>query len=212
MSEAEQKKLYKVFVGNVPYLCTTEEFVECFQQMEGFVEADIVRRPNSKFSRGFGFVTFDQQSALDQILARDDLELNGRILRFSAYEYDREPKNYLVFLRGVPEEYNEDRLKETMDRFGEVKEVTLHLNRETNKPTGTAVVGYGSVDTMREVLRERECTVEEGVLLRFFPYRKHPTNRRQRLYKTARDAYMAGFQAGNMSTSGSHLVDRVKEE
>ena len=48
----------KIFVGNVPFQCSKEEFTDCFNKYKGFLDADIVNRFNSENCRGFGFVTF----------------------------------------------------------------------------------------------------------------------------------------------------------
>jgi RNA recognition motif-containing protein len=52
-------KTCKVFVGNVPFLCSQEEFQKCFEQMTGYIKAEIICSPGTDLSRGFGFVTFD---------------------------------------------------------------------------------------------------------------------------------------------------------
>ena len=36
----------KIFVGNVPFQCIEEEFKECFKDIPGFVDAEIVTRHN----------------------------------------------------------------------------------------------------------------------------------------------------------------------
>ena len=197
----EQKATHhKVFVGNVPYLCTDEEFVQCFDDMEGFVSADVVKKHNSRFSRGFGFVTFETKEQAEAIIANDSLSLKGRVLRFSLYQYDKEERNYLVFVRGVPVDMDADSLKKALDVFGSVTEVTLNCNRETGKSIGSASVGYSSLDEMRAALQSRELEVAENVTLQLYPYRKNPRQQRQnRAYRNARAAYMAGFQAGHLT-------------
>src|SRR5437870_11420355 len=32
----------KIFVGNIPYQCTQEEFEKCFQNINGFMKAEII--------------------------------------------------------------------------------------------------------------------------------------------------------------------------
>lgn len=216
MSNVKQvDKAYKMFVGNVPYLCTDEEFVECFKNYNGYLSADVVRKPNSKFSRGFGFVTFVNKTDGDELMKLDgEMTLKGRVLRFSSYETEKEAKNYLVFVRGVTPEMTADDLKSLLEEYGTVTEVTLNCNRETGKPTGSASVGFSSLGEMRKALSARSKLVDDATTLQLYPYRKHPKhnqgdeqqNRGNRTsdgqnYKNARAAYMAGFQAGQLTPS-----------
>ncbi len=78
----------KIFVGNVPFHCTRDEFQECFKHLEGFETADIIRRYKSKLSRGFGFVVFKDEDQANKLLDMDDIMLKDRVLRFSPYEQD----------------------------------------------------------------------------------------------------------------------------
>ena len=38
---SEKQLSNKVFVGNVPFQCTRDEFQECFKSLEGFETADL---------------------------------------------------------------------------------------------------------------------------------------------------------------------------
>ncbi len=75
----------KVFVGNVPFQCTREEFQESFMKMDGFVNADIIRRYKSKLSRGFGFVVFSTREHAEKLLNDRNVHFKDRVLRFSPY-------------------------------------------------------------------------------------------------------------------------------
>jgi RNA recognition motif-containing protein len=84
----------KIFVGNVPFQCTPEEFQNCFEKMNGFMSADIIRRYKSKLSRGFGFVIFADKDSADGLMNKT-VFLRERKLRFSPYsfEYKSESKS-----------------------------------------------------------------------------------------------------------------------
>lgn len=51
-----------MFVGGLDYALTDEEFVGHFQQFGTVKEAQIVRDPVTGNSRGFGFVTYTDES------------------------------------------------------------------------------------------------------------------------------------------------------
>jgi RNA recognition motif-containing protein len=74
----------KIFVGNVPYQCTREDFQKCFRPMNGYVTADIIRRYKSKISRGFGFVIFKTKEQAEAAMKKT-ITLEDRTLRLSEY-------------------------------------------------------------------------------------------------------------------------------
>lgn len=80
-----QTSEYKIFVGNVPYHCTQEEFCSCFEDVEGFIKAEIVNVYKTTVSRGFGFVTVKTLQDANKLKTREDIVLKGRILRFTSY-------------------------------------------------------------------------------------------------------------------------------
>lgn len=90
---------FKIFVGNVPFECNTIEFKKCFENMYGYVNAEIVTKYNtviqqnihfdanrrSGTSRGFGFVTVNNQETANNLLNNTNINFKDRTLRFTEY-------------------------------------------------------------------------------------------------------------------------------
>ena len=115
----------KVFVGNVPYQCTREEFQDCFKDMEGFINADIIRRYKSKLTRGFGFVVFETKEQAATIMQNDTIELKDRILRFSEYSFDKTDQNkegkvFQVFVNNLKTGTTEKQFNEVLSHYGNI--------------------------------------------------------------------------------------------
>jgi RNA recognition motif-containing protein len=92
-NDSINEKEFKVFVGNVPFNCTQEEFQNCFSNVPGYKNADVIRRYNSNFSRGFGFITFNSDSDATALLSsHDNIILKDRTLRLSRYSFDEKTK------------------------------------------------------------------------------------------------------------------------
>ncbi len=71
----------KLFVGNIAWTTTDEELQEAFASFGDIEEVVIIKDKFSNRSKGFGFVTFIDDSAADEaITAMDGKELNGRNL------------------------------------------------------------------------------------------------------------------------------------
>jgi len=200
MSEnmTENNAVFKVFVGNVPFKCTKEEFVEPFKNLNGFIDADVSKRYQSEDTRGFGFVSFSSKQAADNLLNVGEMSFNDRVLRFSEYSSRvKEPRKNLVFVRNVPVTVDVENLKSTFSSYGEVKDCILNTNKLSGEPSGTCIVEFTEVDSMLKVLNDR--TVSFGNEdLSVYKFRKRTPSKMGVQVKTpeSRNAYKAGFKAG----------------
>lgn len=133
----------KLFVGNVPYQCTKSEFKKCFENIKGFVDADIIVKHNSTTSRGFGFVTFDTTHNADSALKKNDVMFKDRILRLSKYNVEIK-KNVLkptaIFLKNILENTTRDDIYNTFSAFGKIDKCFINSDFKTGKLKNSAVV------------------------------------------------------------------------
>ncbi|KAM2708146.1 hypothetical protein EV2_045982 [Malus domestica] len=71
-------KTKKIFVGGIPTTVNEEEFSDFFSQYGEVKEHQIMRDHSTGRSRGFGFVTFDTEQAVDELLDKGNkLEFAG---------------------------------------------------------------------------------------------------------------------------------------
>jgi RNA recognition motif-containing protein len=137
---------HKIFVGNVPFDCTKKEFEECFNNMDGFENAEIINKFNSDSSRGFGFVTFNNKKNALSLLTKN-IEFKDRILRFTEYSsndkkeqhIDMLKKNY-IFIKKIPSELSRDDIKIFFENYGEVGSCFINTDTRTGESKGNAVV------------------------------------------------------------------------
>jgi RNA-binding protein Musashi len=73
----EQEKTSKIFVGGVSQEATEQDFKEYFMQFGRVVDATLMMDKDTGRPRGFGFVTFDNEAAVDACLAQP-LEILGK--------------------------------------------------------------------------------------------------------------------------------------
>ena len=83
----------KLFVGNLNWETKDEGLREAFEPFGEIVEAKVISDRNTGRSRGFGFVTFeeenDAQKAMEEL---DGKELDGRSLRVNEAQ-DKKPRD-----------------------------------------------------------------------------------------------------------------------
>ncbi|KAI1003644.1 hypothetical protein K3495_g4566 [Podosphaera aphanis] len=73
----EQERTSKIFVGGVSQEATEQDFKEYFMQFGRIVDATLMMDKDTGRPRGFGFVTFDSEAAVDACLS-GPLEILGK--------------------------------------------------------------------------------------------------------------------------------------
>ncbi|KIX03929.1 uncharacterized protein Z518_07482 [Rhinocladiella mackenziei CBS 650.93] len=74
----EQEKTAKIFVGGVSQDATEEDFEGFFAQFGRVVDATLMMDKDTGRPRGFGFVTFDSDAAVEKCLEYHPLEILGK--------------------------------------------------------------------------------------------------------------------------------------
>ncbi|XP_019194278.1 PREDICTED: heterogeneous nuclear ribonucleoprotein 1 [Ipomoea nil] len=83
-------KTKKIFVGGIPPTLTEDELKEYFSSYGSVVEHQIMLDHNTGRSRGFGFVTFDNEDAVQKVLSDGRMhELNGKQVEIKRAEPKR---------------------------------------------------------------------------------------------------------------------------
>ena len=78
----EERMAKKLFVGSLSWNTTDEGLREAFAPFGEIAEAVVVSDRDTGRSRGFGFVTFEDDEAADQaVAALNGTELDGRTIR-----------------------------------------------------------------------------------------------------------------------------------
>lgn len=80
----------KLYVGNLSYGSTGDDLNQLFNQYGTITEAKVISDKYTGRSKGFGFVTFDNDDAAQKALAANETEFQGRKLKVNiAREEDR---------------------------------------------------------------------------------------------------------------------------
>ena len=72
----------KIFVGNMSWNTTEQGLQQAFSRFGEIAEAKVITDRDTGRSRGFGFVTFEDDSAADKAIQEmDGTELDGRTIK-----------------------------------------------------------------------------------------------------------------------------------
>jgi len=71
----------KIFVGGLPWATTDDGLREAFGGYGEITEATVIQDRETGRSRGFGFITYAEESSAQSALEMNGRELDGRTLR-----------------------------------------------------------------------------------------------------------------------------------
>ncbi len=209
---------YKIFVGNVPYQCTQEEFQNCFKNFVGYKNAEIIRKYNSDAGRGFGFVTFDSVENGNQLINQKENQniiLKDRILRFSKKKHDKTDainKRYFMYVSNIPEILTSEDFKKIFELHDDLGLCYINTDRITGKSKGTGIVEFKSENIYNILLLKSKLdyTTDDNnkIILQLSPMNNRMSthsvknevkqNYRNKFIEvnTKNPVYIAGFNAG----------------
>ncbi|PON77146.1 Splicing factor-like protein [Trema orientale] len=70
----------KIFVGGLASTVTENDFKKYFEQFGTITDVVVMYDHNTQRPRGFGFITYDSEEAVDQVLLKTFHELNGKMV------------------------------------------------------------------------------------------------------------------------------------
>jgi len=151
-------KKCKLFVGNVPYKCTKSEFSKCFENIKGFVDADVIVKHDLSTSRGFGFVTFNTKQNANDALMNNNYMFKDRMLRLS--EYNLETKKYqnmkssAIFIKNLHEDTTRDDIYTTFSKYGTIVKCFINTNIKTGKLKNNGIVELDDDVAMNNLIND----------------------------------------------------------
>ncbi|XP_072353699.1 RNA-binding protein Musashi homolog 1-like [Scyliorhinus torazame] len=160
LSADSQHDPCKMFVGGLSWQTTQEGLKEYFCKFGDVKECMVMRDPVTKRSRGFGFVTFVDQTGVDKVLAQPRHELDSKTIDPKvAFPRRAQPKMVTrtkkIFVGGLSVNTTVEDVKQYFDQFGKVDDAMLMFDKTTNRHRGKRLV----CGAFRTVLR-RYCFVE----------------------------------------------------
>lgn len=119
----------KIFVGGLASTVTESDFKKYFDQFGTITDVVVMYDHNTQRPRGFGFITYDSEEAVDKVLIKSFHELNGKMVEVK---------------RAVPKELSPGSSRSPLGGYNyNLNRVSNFLNGYTQGYTPTAVGGYG---------------------------------------------------------------------
>ncbi len=190
----------KIFVGNVPFNCSNEEFFDAFQYLDGFINAELISRNQTGNTRGFGFVTFkDNYIANNFLESKEKIIIKDRVLRFTKYHNNSDDfiitnlKKNNIFVSNIPTYFTNEKLKEVFSKYGTILLGYINTDINTGKKINTGIIEFENEDSYIKVLSQKNILIENGKYLHVHKYRE---NIKSKANYNIREIYKIAFNAG----------------
>ncbi|KAM7411875.1 hypothetical protein PAMA_021716 [Pampus argenteus] len=162
----EPEQLRKLFIGGLSFETTDESLRAHFEQWGSLTDCVVMRDPNSKRSRGFGFVTYSSVDEVDAAMSARPHKVDGRVVepkRAVSREDSNRPGAHVtvkkIFVGGIKEDTDESHLRDYFQQFGKIEVIDIMTDRNTGKKRGFAFVTFDDHDAVDRIVIQKYHTI-----------------------------------------------------
>uniref|UniRef100_A0A3B3U1X2 Heteroous nuclear ribonucleoprotein A3 n=1 Tax=Poecilia latipinna TaxID=48699 RepID=A0A3B3U1X2_9TELE len=160
------EQLRKLFIGGLSFETTEESLRAHFEQWGSLTDCVVMRDPNSKRSRGFGFVTYSSVTEVDEAMKARPHKVDGRVVepkRAVSREDSNKPGAHLtvkkIFVGGIKEDTEEHHIREYFEKYGKIDCIDIMEERSTGKKRGFCFVSFDDHDTVDKIVAQKFHTI-----------------------------------------------------
>lgn len=158
----EESNDNKMFVGNVLYNCTQEDFENQFKLLPGYVSSNLVIDTKTNKCKGYGYVTFDSTYNFNTAM-KQDISIGDRKLRKNKYFTNLYTD---LFVKGIPESVTKEQLNECFNNVygdGTVIETFIY-NKSGDYQTHHAKIKLASQDACSKAVNDKTIVCDNNIL------------------------------------------------
>jgi hypothetical protein len=154
----------KVFIGGISWDTAEPDLFEYFSRFGEVVSVNIKYDQSTGRSRGFGFIEFGTTDATNEAIKQKIHDIKGKQCEVKR-AMSRENKK--VFVGGISNDFPAEDLKNYFNKYGEVEEVELPMDKTTNRRRNFVFVVFKdenganrAVEQTKHLLGDRYCDVK----------------------------------------------------
>ncbi|XP_066095852.1 heterogeneous nuclear ribonucleoprotein A1-like isoform X2 [Saccopteryx bilineata] len=161
-SPKEPEQLRKLFIGGLSFETTDESLRSHFEQWGTLTDCVVMRDPNTKRSRGFGFVTYATVEEVDAAMNARSHKVDGRVVepkRAVSREDSQRPGAHLtvkkIFVGGIKEDTEEHHLRDYFEQYRKIEVIEIMTDRGSGKKRGFAFVTFDDHDSVDKIVIQK---------------------------------------------------------
>ncbi|XP_053458374.1 heterogeneous nuclear ribonucleoprotein A3-like isoform X2 [Nycticebus coucang] len=162
----EPEQLRKLFIGGLSFETTDDSLREHFEKWGTLTDCVVMRDPQTKRSRGFGFVTYSCVEEVDAARCARTHKVDGRVVepkRAVSREDSVKPGAHLtvtkIFVGGIKEDTEEYNLRDYFEKYGKIETIEVMEDRQSGKKRGFAFVTFDDHDTVDKIVVQKYHTI-----------------------------------------------------
>ncbi|GMI76236.1 hypothetical protein like AT3G07810 [Hibiscus trionum] len=158
----------KLFIGGIAWDTNEERLKEYFSSFGEVVEAMIMRDRTTGRARGFGFIVFADSAVAERVI-KEKHNIDGRMVE-AKKAVPRDDQNIMsrstsgiygspgpgstrkIFVGGLASTVTESDFKKYFDQFGNITDVVVMYEHNTQRPRGFGFITYDSEEAVDKVL------------------------------------------------------------
>ena len=149
----------ELFVGGLAPHIEEECLIEFFSAFGQVVDSRIMRYRDGK-SRGFAFLRFKEQGVAEYLARIQNLSIRGKsvqvkvaLSRYESLLLSTDEFSRKIYIKNLPDEFNELQLKELFSSFGNIESCTISINAESGRSRRFGFVIFSSIESASNALK-----------------------------------------------------------
>lgn len=160
----------KLIVLGLPWTSTEESIRQYFEQFGRVVDSYVVKDMETGKSRGFGFVTFENEDSAQSVLNHPDQHMiDGRrvdpkrpLAKAETPPAVTAPRSHAkkIFIAKLSLTTNEDTLRRYFEKFGEISDVYIPKDPIRRESRGIAFVMFEKEEAIDTVMQQKDHEID----------------------------------------------------
>ncbi|CAI9725022.1 nuclear ribonucleoprotein s A2 B1 isoform X4 [Octopus vulgaris] len=155
-SDSDSEKFCKLFIGGLSYSTNEESMKEYFEPWGDVVDCVVMRDPNTKKSRGFGFITYKTEEQVDKAQCNRPHNIDNKEVEtkraMPRNETDSQITVKKLFVGGIKEDTTEDDIREFFTCKGKIESIDMITDKGTGKKRGFCFITFEDYDTVDKLV------------------------------------------------------------